>query len=261
MSIRGVIALSALLLAPCSDDVAARTTCQWSINGDLCTTEIEFERFAQEAYQVQLASQWCWAASISMIFAYHGFPVSQARIVSEVYGTPVNMPAQGGVVMAQQLNRGWTDDRGAPFTARVTGVYDAYAGVYGLTNEQIVAELDQGNPLLFANRTHAVVLTSVQYYRTPLGLNIIGGIVFDPWPGVGVRALTPAEVYPIDSGYGELTFLATAEVVGNTETISSSGGSGASDIGSLAVLCLLLILAAGRRSTFVRRRMRRVGQV
>ena len=39
----------------------------------------------------QQASQWCWAASISNLFAYHGHDVSQARIVSEVYGSVANM--------------------------------------------------------------------------------------------------------------------------------------------------------------------------
>jgi hypothetical protein len=199
-----------------SHDAEARTTCESTYTGQVCVSEVDVARFAQQAFQTQQASQWCWAASIAMIFAYHDHPVAQARIVSEVYGRPVDMPAQAGVVMAQQLNREWLDESGAAFTARLTGVYDAYAGVYGLTNAQIVAELDRGNPLLLANRTHAVVLTSVRYQRTAAGPEILGAMVFDPWPGIGARPLRQAELMGAHTGYGELTFVAMASVTGTS---------------------------------------------
>src|SRR5215470_5049652 len=40
-------------------------------------------------------SQWCWAACISAIFNYHGYPVEQSRIVGATYGQMVNLPAHG----------------------------------------------------------------------------------------------------------------------------------------------------------------------
>ncbi len=42
----------------------------------------------------QHASQWCWAACISMIFQYYGHPVDQERIVEETFGTIVDMPGE-----------------------------------------------------------------------------------------------------------------------------------------------------------------------
>ena len=189
----------------------ATTSCQPTPQGELCVSEVDFARFAQEAYQPQYQTQWCWAASISMVFAYHGHPVAQPRIVSEVYGQPVNMPAQAGIVMAQQLNRTWVDDRGASFAAQVTGAYDWDAGVNVISNQQLVAELERGHPLVIGNRSHAMVLTAVQYFKTPYGPNIVAAGVFDPWPGIGPRALTPDELYPIHLG-GSLRFLASVRI-------------------------------------------------
>jgi hypothetical protein len=42
-----------------------------------------------QSYQQQ--NEWCWAACISMVFAYYGHRVSQQRIVKEVWGRVVNM--------------------------------------------------------------------------------------------------------------------------------------------------------------------------
>ena len=82
--------------------------------GRICTAEVEFQRFVQTAHMSQRMSQWCWAASISMVFSYLGHPVSQPRIVAEVYGSLLNIP-QPGYLLAQQLNRSWLDDWGRPF--------------------------------------------------------------------------------------------------------------------------------------------------
>jgi hypothetical protein len=189
----------------------AKKTCQQTPQGQLCISEVDFVQFAQQAFMNQYQSQWCWAASISMLFAFHGHAVSQARIVSDVYGTAANIPAGSGITIANQLNRNWIDDAGAPFTALLTGAYDADARVNTLTNQKIVSELDQDQPMILGARTHAMVLTAVQYYVTPGGPNIIAAGVFDPWPGVGARGLQMDELYPIESG-GSLRFLATARI-------------------------------------------------
>jgi len=200
-----------------------------------------------------MAPEWCWAASIAMIFSYYGHPVSQARIVSEVYGAPVNMPAQAGVVMAQQLNKVWVDDNNKWFSAKITGVYDANAGVYALTNEQIISELDHDHPLLFANTQHAVVLTAIQYYQTPYGPNVVAAGVFDPWPGIGARVLTSAELVPANQG-GQLTFLATARVT-DASPPSGGGTNATSDTNGGAVdECLLFVI--GLLYVFARRSLR-----
>jgi hypothetical protein len=69
-----------------------------------CTSQVNFAQFAQHAYGAQYMSEWCWAACISMVFAFNGHAVPQSRIVTEAYGAPINMPAVYGIVIAQQLN-------------------------------------------------------------------------------------------------------------------------------------------------------------
>jgi hypothetical protein len=205
---------------------------------------VDFTTFVQQAFQTQLASQWCWAASISMIFSYYGHPVSQERIVTEVYGSAVNMPAQAGVTMAQQLNRDWVDDFGQPFSAHLTGAYDAAAGVYQLTNSQIVSELDHDRPLLYGNQHHAMVLTAIQYYKTSAGPEVVAIGVFDPWPGNGAHGLTTEEMTPADSG-GAMMFVATATIsdVAVVHSPSEAGGGGGGGIDPLFAMALAVVLA------------------
>jgi hypothetical protein len=199
------------LAALSSRRAIAATTCEPTPQGNLCTAQVDFMQFAEQAYMSQLQSEWCWAASISMIFSYYGDPVAQARIVTDVYGAPENIPAMGGIVIAHELNRCWTDDAGGRFVSQVTGVYDAQAGVYGLTNAQAIAELDAGHPMVLGARTHAVVLTAMQYYETPQGPYVVAAGVFDPWPGIGARGLQMDELTPASQG-GSLLFAATIRV-------------------------------------------------
>ena len=88
---------------------------------------------------VQLQSQWCWAASISGVFAYYGHPVSQARIVREAYGSVVNMRGSPQAIMGS-LNRPWVDDAGRPF--RVT------SDVFSSNWVTAAQDLAQGMPLI-----------------------------------------------------------------------------------------------------------------
>jgi hypothetical protein len=199
-------ALSASLLSGLP--LAASTSC---LPNGLCTSQVDFSQFAQTAFQTQQLPEWCWAACIAMIFSFYGHPVSQARIVSEVYGAPVNMPAVYGVQLASQLNKKWTDDNGACFRARLSGVYDAQAGVDTLTNANLVNELDADHPIVIGAGGHAMVLTAMQYWRTPGQPTVQVCGVFDPWPGRGARNLTPPEMVPTQLG-GKLAFVATARV-------------------------------------------------
>jgi Papain-like cysteine protease AvrRpt2 len=185
-----------------------------SVCGPLaCRSEIDFDEFAQEAFETQHMSEWCWAASISMIFSFHGHPVSQERIVKEVYGAVVNMPSGYGALMAALLNRSWTDDNGDRFCSRLTGVYDASAGVGLVNNVMLVRELDQNRPVLVGAAGHAVVLAMMEYTKAFGGIGQVTRCgVFDPWPGRGARDLTRAEMAPLTMG-GALQFIATASIV------------------------------------------------
>src|SRR5215831_6762862 len=149
----------------------ASTTCQPTAYGPLCISQVSFSQFAQQAYQPQQQTEWCWAASISMMFAYYGYQVAQPAIVTEAYGTIANVPAPG-VVMAQALNRTWKDGTGNVFTAKLSGLYDAQAGLDTLDNMQLINELDQNRPFVIGTGGHAVVVTAIEYYNTMYGPQI-----------------------------------------------------------------------------------------
>lgn len=202
-----------LLSAVGTTPATAKTTCQLIPQGQLCTAQVDFNTFAQTAFETQDQSQWCWAASISMLFSYYGHPVSQGRIVEGVYGRRVNLPSGPGWNIAGQVNRDWTDDKGKAFHSRLTAAYDFDARVYGLDNNWLVRELDQERPFIIGTAGHAVVVTAIQFVPTPAGPNVVSVGVFDPWPGRGARGLSPAEMMPMNAHpNGQLRFIATVKV-------------------------------------------------
>jgi hypothetical protein len=141
-------------------------------------------------------SQWCWAASIAMVFQFYGYEVPQQRIVQETFGAVVNMPAGSGRVLTQALNRPWVDTAGRPFTVRAV-VYDRTSGQAGVNNDGVVEELKHGRPLIVGTQGHAMVVTAIQYLKAPWGVGqVIGVTVQDPWPGRGQRQLTWPELVP-----------------------------------------------------------------
>lgn len=186
---------------------SARNTCGLQA----CIAELDFRQFQEEAASTQSKSEWCWAASISMVFAFHGHPVEQERIVREVYGTTVNLPVLAGAVIAAQINRRWVDDNGETFRSRLRAAFDAQAGVIAVNNAAIVTAILKGWPVIVGTAGHAVVLTSVVYQVLADQVNIIGAGVFDPWPGRGARGLTQAELAPVFF-QGALTFIGIPEV-------------------------------------------------
>lgn len=205
--------LALLLSLSAVGAVSAKTTCDNTPQGRLCLAQVDFSEFAQEAYQPQQQSQWCWAASISMLYSYYKHPVSQARIVKDVYGGIVNMPAGSGLTMARQLNRDWVDDNGQAFSSRLTAAYDFDAGVNNINNVWMINELDQDRPFVIGNNSHAMVVTAIRYYVRPQAPQVVSVGVFDPWPGVGARGLSPAEMMPKHlNPQGALRFLATVSV-------------------------------------------------
>ncbi len=173
-----------------------------------CTSEVDFAKFSS-SYAEQEMSQWCWAASVSMLFDYYGHPVSQEKIVQTQYGRITNLPAGNGFTMAKQLNRNWIDDDGNEFSARLTAAFDPAANVYAMNNLWIINEMDAERPIIVGTQGHAVVMTSITYNRTPQGPVVIAVGVFDPWPGRGSRSLTPNEMTPSPNG---LSFAASATI-------------------------------------------------
>jgi len=171
-------------------------------------TQVEVnENKMDRNYKPQQQSMWCWAASMSIIFSYYGHPVSQERIVSDLFnGMEPDLPASNYIIFIRDLNRSWTDDNGQVFNVRIRGLYDAQDGVAKLPNSQVIAELAAQRPLLMCNTHHATVVSLLQYQGSSQYPHIIYGEVYDPLPQVGKR--------PFESGeYGpELTFLAAVLV-------------------------------------------------
>lgn len=156
--------------------------------------------------------EWCWAAAISMIFAAHGHLVPQEMIVERVFGGLVCAPAGNGLTMAQALSTNWVNVQGNAFQSHVVAAYDQMAGVNAITNNFIVDELAKDRPLLYANTHHAMVLTAVDYFETPMGPNVVAAGVLDPWPASpAFHPLAPAELFPTFSG-GQMMFLAAVHI-------------------------------------------------
>jgi nuclear transport factor 2 (NTF2) superfamily protein len=175
--------------------------------GPVMRAEVDASSFAK-TYKPQEMSQWCWAASISNIFAFYDHPVEQEKIVQQVYGRTVNLPAFSGSVIARQVNRVWTDDNGKRFRAKLTAAYDFDARIFAINNNFMINELRHGRPFLFGNTSHCMVVTAIDF--SPVRVVDVG--VFDPWPtSRGTRRLSAAEMMPMNQG-GQMRFLATLTV-------------------------------------------------
>jgi len=168
----------------------AEYTCQPQADGtQRCAVGLRSEVIGATTAAVggQRQSQWCWAASISTVLRYHGFEVSQRRIVAETFGQVVNMPGSAQHIVGA-LNRVWTDDHGRRFMVQA----DA-SSASPLTAAQ---DLAANEPLIIGTLGHAMVLTALDYTADGWGnFYVTDAVVRDPWPGRGRRSLAPQEWY------------------------------------------------------------------
>lgn len=161
---------------------------------------------------LQKKSQWCWAACISMICRHYGYPTSQERIVTDVYGGIVNMPGDDNV-LKNELNKYWYSDDGRKFKISAD-IFSPALGSAGVSNQRVVEDLKNNKPLLNGSATHATVTVRVDY--DPAGYNVQRVHVIDPFPGVApppthARFLNPSEMTAEAKG-GSLKFLASITV-------------------------------------------------
>lgn len=160
---------------------------------------------------LQECPQWCWAASLSMIFAAFGRPVDQKWFVQAKYG---GLACGTGTTidMGTALSRSWPDGSGSTVSSTVTAAYDVFNGILAINNAIIINELANNRPLIYANKHHAMVVVAADYFATMAGPNIQSVGVLDPWPySPGFHPLTQAELYPAHQG-GDMTFLASVQV-------------------------------------------------
>jgi len=159
----------------------------------------------------QDCQEWCWAASASMIFAMHGHPVAQERIVMAAYGRLVCASANTTTIL-RVLNSNWQDDNGVRFQPVVTAAYDVMNRVNRINNTIIAGELAANRPMLYCNTHHAMVVTDMEFFDTPYGPDVRRVDVLDPWPySQDMHPLSPPEMAPAHMG-GQMTFLAAVQV-------------------------------------------------
>jgi hypothetical protein len=180
----GCLGVSSLLI---SQQLKADLQCTPYNQAGIQQCQVGIESRLIPVTAIQRMPEWCWAASISMVFRYYGFQVSQERIVTETWGDIVNVPA-GPDQILRDLNRPWKDDDKNKFRANGES-YDANP----ITASQ---DLAQNMPLIIGSMGHAMVLTSLVYLRDTMGRGTVQqAIVRDPWPGRGRRVLTAPEWY------------------------------------------------------------------
>lgn len=129
-------------------------------------------------------SNWCWAASLQMIFNYYGVNITQEQIVSRSYGSDPygNLPNWAGSfqIITANLNNWNVDNSGNQYGVSSMLYWGAPSPAY------LVQELTAQRPVLIGYNTgnsgHAVVLTACSYIQTPNGPYIQSLVVRDPWP-------------------------------------------------------------------------------
>lgn len=174
------------------------------------TASLDLQRWVQAA-QVQNCPLWCWAASASMIIGYNGFSVSQERIVRDTYGSLICTTGTSTQIAAS-LSRPYIDDVGRRFSTLITAAYDAFAGIRAISNTFIIGELRAGRPLIYCNRSHAMVLNSITYQGSASAPQVISASVIDPWPTAPrIRILSQSELVAVDIG-GDMTMVASVLV-------------------------------------------------
>ncbi|MGY3698659.1 hypothetical protein ACVIGA_008801 [Bradyrhizobium sp. USDA 3240] len=142
----------------------------------------------------QECEEWCWAACIEAVFAFHGYSVAQHRIVEKIFSGDICRAAIGPQI-AQAIDGTWTDDRQRDFDADCDVLWDSQFQ-FGRPDAvaQAAQELEAGNPLILGAMGHATLLIGMTYSSNGIFGELNELIIQDPWPGnPNLRALTPTE--------------------------------------------------------------------
>src|SRR3954454_24115628 len=120
LSRRALIIGSGAALINCDQALANISCSAFQPNGvQLCQVGIDV---SVETARQQLQN-WCWADCIQAIFAFHGFIVSQSKIVEKVYGSQADLPVFGAQI-AYVVEGEWMSDNGRDFEARAEVLWD-----------------------------------------------------------------------------------------------------------------------------------------
>lgn len=150
----------------------------------------------QNILVAQEKPQWCWAASIAMVFAHYGYDVSQEGIVRQHFGDSIDRAVSAGEITSL-LESAWRDGKGRTFATNAV-VAQSPDKRPGPAHDIMVSELGRMHPMVIGVAGHAMVLVRIEYDRLPGdgAIRLTGGTVIDPSPGRGLRRLLAHEALP-----------------------------------------------------------------
>lgn len=186
-------AFSALLLTSHS---WAERQCQQSEDGlQSCIAGLDQALANHSAREQPPGSNWCWAACMEMIFAYHGYDVPMDDIVQQTYGSKANLPAESKV-LTRLLSQRWRDRRGREFNSRCEVLWQAGTGGVDFPAAVAARYLAENKPLIIGTHQHAMLLSALAFTHSgdPASMQITQAVVRDPAPGMGRRVLTVDEL-------------------------------------------------------------------
>ncbi|TFZ07946.1 papain-like cysteine protease family protein [Ramlibacter humi] len=189
---RGLAAALGLAAAMAAAPAAAATRCEPIGAGvERCVSGLRPDAIRAIA-QAQKASQWCWAAVVSMLLRAYGVAVAQEQVVRQYWGAAVDMALPVSAIPGL-INRTWNDPAGRAVTLTARTVSQPAQG--GLTSPDVLQDLDGERPLVLVVPGHAVVLVQLEYERPTgddSGAQVKRAVVLDPAAQEGsVRALRP----------------------------------------------------------------------
>lgn len=155
----------------------------------------------ERIYQPQQASNWCWAASVTMVLRRYGLHVDQEEVVRARFGRADNVQVSGQAI-GELLTRRWDDHAGRQASSSAT-LLPPWHRALGLAAPEVLDDLAQGRPLLLGAEQHAVVLVQVVYERridgravAPAGVRVLRAVVLDPASGQWLRSARSDERLP-----------------------------------------------------------------
>lgn len=199
----------------------AEEVCNQVPAGRWCDAKIRTDKFAS-VHAIQQTPVWCWAATLEMIFRWHGKFISQRSVVEQTFGRLISAPADLQTLL-ESGNRTYIDDNGRSFVAE-SKVWSADVGVAQIDNRSTIASLRAERPLVVCNLHHMMALVGVNYTEHSLGSIVVNEAwVADPMlrgsvtEGMGERTLAPGfrylnalEIIPMP--VGQLRFMADMQV-------------------------------------------------
>jgi hypothetical protein len=146
----------------------------------------------REMHQTQAASNWCWAAAVSMVLRRYGVSMPQKDVVQTRLGDTANQKVPLEAI-TELLNRAWRDDTGR-FVETTASPMPSWWRLQGVAAPDVLDDLHHDKPLVLSVQEHAMVLVQVVYERSSTkAVRLLRAVVLDPAVDGGLRSLRPSE--------------------------------------------------------------------